>query len=466
MKTILNLALLGSLGCLYAQEEAELSLSGKSYFETGTNSEFGDRTFENWTDVHGEYGSFSSDLGITAFMPARSYSADTTSPGLGFANLGWSSESQEIKVGHFYHQLGNGVTLRSYRDYLVRWNNNLLGFLWKGSGQYWKANAFGAKPRDNFGARHAPIHGGEIDLLPIRGLEIGATAAASQTPDSTDMKWGSALGKYSAYGETFGMGIKGEYALRARNDKAQAIYGAIDLMAGPLSIVTEYKDYLSYDINNGAILNNAPVAAKEHTFSFMARKQLQISANDVVGWTSEATYKLPFQTQEWNLRATTTTATDHDDFEYYREYFGQLEINKDALGIVLGGGWQRDAEELHYNGVYSGNYPITDNFFFKTIFEHQWAQVRMTHEEYYAQIYRATLSLFRKLSIGVVTERLVQAHKADQVWPGLQIDWHATDKASLTSFVGMRRAGKDCSGGVCVTKPEFTGLELVGNLSF
>lgn len=459
----------------FAQENPELSLSGKSYLDASTNFEGEERTFENWTDVHGEYGNFSSNLGLTVFEPARSFSRDTTSPGVAFANMEWQSDQgTTLKVGHFYAQLGNGIILRSYRDYPIRWDNSLLGFYWQNRTRFTKATALSAKARDLDGTRYAPVHAGEFVIMPWNAMEIGVGGVATQNLDLSEQKWASVQGKFSHYGEFLGGGLKSEYALRDENPDAKALYVTGDLLVGPISWVTEFKDYRDFDVSNGAPLNNAPMAAKEHIFSLMARKQLQASAKNIMGYTSELSSKLPVEFAEFALRASMTRAfTDTSksgkhgsDYQLFDEYFGQVECNQGSLGIVIGGGWQKDVEETHLNAVYSGNFPLSDNYFVKTIFEHQHATVRLTGKESYSQIYRLTLSMFRKLSLGVVTEQWVQAKQGTTLWPGLQADWHVNDGTSLTAFAGLRRAGKDCSGGVCVSKPEFEGLELIGNLSF
>lgn len=465
------------MGLSFAQD-AELSLSGKSYVDMSTGFGGHDRTFENWTDVHGEYGNFNASLGTVAFMPARSFSRDSSSPGIAFSQLEWQSgEGAKLQIGHFYTQLGNGITLRSYRDYVVRWDNSLLGLNFENRGEYWSFKALSATARDLDSRRYAPLQAFEFSLSPWNIMNLGLTGVATRDLQKQEQRWGSAFAKWKHYGDVFGIGLNSEYALKEENSQAHAFYTSADVLLGPLSWVSEFKDYKGFDLSNGAPLNNAPMAAKEHTYSLMARKQLQADAKNIRGYTSELAWKLPIESSEWVLRASTTRAlTDTSksgakdpDFELFNEYFGVIELNKDALGLSMGGGIQNDASEDHINAVMSLNMPINDNYFVKTLFEHQHATVKLTDKQFYSQIYRLTLSMYRKLSLGVVGEMQMEDHLGQASatwWPGLQVDLHVNDQSSLSLFSGLRKAGKDCSGGVCVQKPEFQGLELIGNFSF
>jgi hypothetical protein len=497
-KFSLGIAWLASLlGLVDAQEltAPQWSLSGKTYFETSLGLPPGsssldpwpaakESSFESWTDFRAQYGDMALNLEATAFIPPRTFNTDTTSPQIRFMNFEIQRQQGTLLVGHYYGQLGNGLVFRSYRDDLIRYNTAMRGIYYRYQGDFLSAQVLGGQPRDLLGGYNPLVHGAELKLKPWNALEFGATGLKSNDLDSSSIYWSSLLAKvYLPQWELFGGSFAGEYAVRDPQEEftKRGIYGQAELYLGPVNGVFEYKDYYSFENKNGAaIINNPPLVSKEHIFTLMARKQLQVDASDQKGWASELSYTWSGPV-ELGFKANGGMTENSAGVSLFEEWYGQTDLTWGSALWSLGGGVQRDVETDNLNLVLAGNFPLSANYFIKSQVEHQHSTVKAFDEKKFSQIYRLACAIHRKVVLGMHLETEVKqlpevkdasgsvqapVKTKTSIWPGLQVDWHANDRMSLTIYRGMRKEGKDCSGGVCVYKPEFNGLEVLGNLTF
>jgi hypothetical protein len=81
---------------------------------------------------------------------------------------------------------------------------------------------------------------------------------------------------------------------------------------------------------------------------------------------------------------------------------------------------------------------------------------------YYSQLYELTLARASKprAAVSLIFERTTSQISDRKFWFGTQINWTFYESNEITFFAGNRKAGKICAGGICVNKPEFSGIEL------
>ncbi|MBN1129066.1 MAG: hypothetical protein JXA71_08770 [Chitinispirillaceae bacterium] len=491
-------------------------IAGDQYLYAARNAEAEDLTrenqFEDWAALSLAYGDFEANMVYEAHLPPPDWSSDTSGHGLYERWVTWRHRGLSLTAGTLYALLGRGLTLKSLRNRDLRYNSNIDGMQVQFTNRYIDITAFSGKPRDFAGSRLRPIQGAEFRLTPVRFGYAGITGVQSAFLESGHLsRWGS--GYFQLHGDRgavyfefaakdFGSVPEGTLSKNPLGSGGTAWYSTAHSFIGNVTLQIEAAQYDSFDFsdvrtvqskNTLAMLNTPPPALKEHAFSLMNRAQPVIDANNHTALHGEATWAI---SDENNISLNASRAMTRREpwsrrSEPFLRCFDFFGDSTDARGIVYpaadysdiflkgemvlpgnidwvaGTGYQQSVDARNVNFVAGGDWGIVDNHSLQGGFEHQWSMIHYSRRTFYHQLYslsvarasapRVSLSLFGEFSVEPVSQT---SDRIDR-WLGAQINWTIRSRHDLTVFAGKRKKGKICAGGVCVNKPEFSGVELV-----
>jgi hypothetical protein len=429
---------------------------------------------EDWAAVTLGYGDFEGNVVYEAHLPQPSWSSDTTGQGIYERWATYKRKGLTVTAGNFYALLGKGITLKSYRDHELRYNSNIDGVDFNYSNKYFEATALGGRPRDFAGYRLQPLEAGELRLTPVPWGFVGGTYVQTKLPSSDkSSSWGSGYVQVQRdYGNVYA-----EFA--SRDAGGNAFYSNFNLFAGNITALIEAARYDRFDIGEGIkVYNGPPPAIKEHSETFMSRTMPAIFANNHTALHGEITYSFNDQNnlslslsraravkenEKGGIYPLVHCANFFSDSADYSDIFAKGNaVIPEKIDWTAGTGWQRTLEADDYNFVVSNDIGVMDNLSVQCGFEHQLTSIILTKRMYYSQIYELTLSRAAspRLALGIIYERTTSQISDRKDWVGVQANWTFFENNELSVFVGNRKAGKICSGGVCVNKPEFSGVEL------
>ena len=495
---------------LSAQEQLpRISADNQIYYAHDTHttdSTFRD-LFEDWSLVSFGYGDFEANVQYEAHLPQPSWSSDTTGQGIYERWISFKRQNLSITVGNFYALLGKGLTLHSLNSRDMRYNTNIDGATVKYTDNLFDVTALGGRPRDLAGVRLNPLLGGEVRLTPMQWGFLGATFVQTHMPATgLESRWGST---YLQLQRPLGT-LYTEFASRdcgQTNDnsngnflrsKGTASYTTANVFIGKVSALLEATYYNSFDISEGEknkseydagpggisqeaalrMYNTPPPGIFEHSQALMNRAIPTLFANNHVAWHAGATYALSDQNnmplnysrsrtvkphESGGIKALSRCADIISDSADYQDLFAKGEfVFPEKTDWTAGCGYQQTLEARYFNFVGSNDWGIAENYSMQGSFEHQWAEISLTQRKFYSQIYSLCLARAAapRLSLSLIVERTTDQYSDKQYWIGTQIDWTFYETNSLSIFAGNRKKGKLCAGGVCVNKPEFSGVEM------
>lgn len=436
---------------------AQLQIQGQQHTEYSVDQQNDDRYFESWTHFVLTHENWRLGFRYEIHTPPQPFSQQT--PGQGFYQrfIEYRKNNLTITAGNFYSMFGRGIVFRSYENRTLRWDTNVDGlkFVWRS--KYVDVQAIGGKPRDPAGQRYPSLQGGEIKLKPTKKVMLGGSFLVTEFTDAGNLHAGSIFTQFSSKtADVYGEYARSDHPLSNRDGEAK--YLAASVHVRDLNVLVEYKDYDHFDISNGVTYNNPPTAVREHLYTLLNRHQLAQNPADEKGYMIEATYPVA----EGALATFNhSRITNHRGEKVYEEFYGQGEIDHPQdWQWVVGAGRQKDREARFLNFVLSSSWKFTESKSLKAVVEHQHAQVDLTDRKYYSQVGLLAFSESNDYSISLLGE-----HTTDQLTTrrnsiGMQFDVHFWEKYDVSVFVGSRREGKICAGGVCVQKPEFKGIEM------
>jgi len=463
--------------------------------------------FEDWSLVSFGYGDFEANVQYEAHLPQPSWSNDTTGQGIYERWISFKRQRLSITVGNFYALLGKGLTLHSLNNRDMRYNSNIDGATVKYTDNFFDVTALGGRPRDLAGIRLYPLLGGEVRLTPVQWGFLGATFVQTHMPSTgLESRWGST---YLQLQRPFGS-LYTEFASRdcgqfddgSNNNflmsKGTASYSTASVFIGKVSALFEATYYNKFDISEGEktkggndegsggisqeaalrMYNTPPPGIVEHSQAFMNRVMPTLFADNHVALHAGATYALSDQNnvslnysrsrsvkqhESGGIKALSRCADIISDSADYQDLFAKGEfVLPEKIDWVAASGYQQTLEARYFNFAASNDWGIADNYSVQGSFEHQWARITLTERKFYSQIYSLCLARAAapRLSLSCIVERTTDQYSDKKYWIGTQLDWTFYETNSVSIFAGNRKKGKICSGGVCVNKPEFSGLEV------
>jgi len=436
---------------------AQISHQGNNYLEYSIDTKNDERYFEDWLDFSLQYRNWRAGIRYEFHLPPQPFSLDTVGQGIYQRFIEYSYKNFTSRLGNFYTMLGRGLVLRAFEERLLRWDTNADGIRLLYYSNKFDLELLGGRMRDRTGVRRDIFQASQFTYKPFSLMQAGGTFVVSKFNIPGDVYWGSV---FSMLNFNFG-DFYVEYAGKDFPEsipEGYAVYLAMNLFLGPLSLLTEYKDYEEYKIEEGVTYNNPPTAIREHLYTLLNRKQPEQNANNEKGYMMQAVY--PIKENAFLTGSYSRTNNHNNDLQYEDIYF-QVELDYPAyLEWVWAGGQQKDLVARYINFVNTTSFNISDFNSIKFQLEHQHAKTHATNRQYYDQLISLSFSRAPDWTISALSERSTDQTSEQEFWLGFQLDAQIFPNYDLTIFAGSRRKGKLCLGGNCVNRPAFEGLEF------
>jgi hypothetical protein len=449
--------------------------------------------FEDWATLTLGYGDFEANMALEVHRPPPGWSPDTSGAGIYERWMTWRHKEYSATIGNFYPLLGKGITLKSLWKRELRYNTNFDGVQCHFANRVLDITALNGTPRNLDGSRTSdPLQAAEVRVTPLPWGFAGVTYVETGIPrKNVEGYWGSGYVQLqrdfgSVYAEMASLDFgrtpaPGASSKNLFNGKGSAFYSTANLFVWNCTLLLETAYY-----NNFSRFNAPPPSVKEHSFALMGRAQPTFDADNNASMHADLTCAI---TDETNLSISLSRARamEKDALGVIRENEGGFDALKNCFARdpdyrdiflkgetvfpstvdwVLGGGYQQSFEASYLNFVVNNDFGFADNYSMQGQFEHQLTTISLTKRAYYSQLYGISVSRGSapRLSLGLVGEIVVKPETETkdhgEYWFGTQVNWTVNDKSEAVIFIGNRKEGKICSGGICVYKPEFSGVEV------
>jgi len=446
---------------LFSVSFAEFRYNGNSYTILSSDNHTDDTYFENWTKLDFSYNKFRAGFQVESHNPPLSFSQDTVGYGLYQRYLNYSSNNIQITIGNFYTMLGRGLVLRSFENRPLRWDTNIDGVNFNFQTKYVDGKLLSGKPRDRSGMRLDRLDGGELTFKIHDRVQVGSTYLATIDDEEKRIHRGSGYLNFSFPLASF----YSEYASRKDFEtdwgEGRALYTSADFFINTMTLRAEYKDYDNYHLYKNSLYdyNNPPTVVREHLYTLLNRHQHIINPQDEKGWLVESLIPV----SDYGMSTLSYSKTNnHQGDRLFQEYYAQLELfYPEDWNWILAAGHEKDREGRYMNFVFGSTYNFNYINTIKIIYEHQHNKILLTDRQFFSQIYYLEYSRAPHFTISIIAERTTEQFNERDLWFGVQLDTQFFDRYELSLFGGTRREGKICSGGVCVYKPEFEGIEAI-----
>ena len=268
------------------------------------------------------------------------------------------------------------------------------------------------------------------------------------------------------------------------SDTPHALYIALNMDYKKLSLSSEFKDYLSYDLR----VNDPPSLVKEHSYVLLNRDTHVLLPQDERGYQLELSY---FQSQ-FTTFTTNISFARNTIFEYntdFSELF--LEVSHKFSDELKGALYLVNSKD-EYNSIsekvtFGGSWTLNLNHKSSTTVDIALQEAKRDFEFYkenndisrnfevskYRNLY-LSLSFGKSglFSASFLTERSTDILDTDRRstfdivetsprwWSSINLSFELGKKHQVRLFAGNRRGGPACTAGTCYKLLPFEGIEL------
>ncbi|NOT32000.1 MAG: hypothetical protein HOP15_16260 [Planctomycetes bacterium] len=426
----------------------------------------------------------------------------------------WTEGNLRGRVGNFYTLVGRGLIHRSWELPGVvidqpgsrsefGFARDVDGVLVEGEAGPFSAHAFTGEPNDGtvspspdepFPRYIGQVSGAQAALDVWRGARLGAGYVRTSNVESfTGISRQDELGTGFLEADPLALAgitavslpIYAEYAQLKRSftewwslerggGVPHALYVATNLIAGPLAVSAEWKDYRLFRIGT----NDPPSLVREHAFALLNRATHVLLADDEHGYQFEGSYAVP----GWGTATANHSRADgivsSTPRRYFENYF-ELRAAPERVGAVeltlffdkQQDTFSRISERNSWGG--SGTVRARRDYSLTVDLERSDATrffapaARRSPDSYSDQ--RVSVSVARADwgSIGILGERTSDPVLRSSKRPNHDRRFFATtvtarlaERHTATLLVGERRGGRACTAGTCYEVQDFKGAEL------
>ncbi len=426
----------------------------------------------------------------------------------------WSGDRLRGRVGHFYTLVGRGLIHRSWELPGViidqpgtrsefAFSRDLDGVIVEGGAGPFSAHAFTGEPNDgtvspsrdeSFPRYVGQVSGAQGALEVWRGSRVGAGyVRTSHVEPFSGLSRQDELGTGFVEADPLAMAgvsavslpVYAEYAQLKRSFTEwwrferggrvpHALYVATNLLAGPVALSAEWKDYRRFRLGT----NDPPSLVREHAFALLNRATHVLLADDEHGFQLEGSWAAP----GWGTVTANHSRADGIVSSVARRYFeSYFEVRAaparwPAAEMTVFFDRQQDtfsriSERASWGG--SGTVRARADWSATLDLERSDAtrffapSARRRPESFTDQ--RVTLGVARAAwgSVGVIGERSSDPTLRSGKRPRADREFFATtltarlgERHSATLLVGERRGGRACTAGTCYEVQDFRGAEL------
>jgi hypothetical protein len=477
------LVFLASQPCLAREGEVRGTVRSTDLF----NTDLGATVLDARLDTDIEFGHFTLGGAFRAYrLSEKTYNPraiEVPQPAIKhryaevkFENLG-SVTSLSARAGHFFATFDRGLTLRSFEDVDLEKDTSLDGIVTEFQLGGLKVSGLSGKARefinDNAYNEHT-ASGGRIVFAQSNLVSIAASALARKTErhdkqralphdlrEFDDTVLGSEAELWLGP-----VHLAGDYAYRQGDYYPELRQGSIPGHAGYISgtasiawltVLGEYKNYRRF----ADLLSTPPTCMHEHVWTLMNRTTHVVDLSDERGYLAEGTLTAIKDTP---IVASVSEARKANGDLAHWEMFG--EIDRPITGSVsstLGGAWAREyaAGGLteYKTGMAEAEIRPSSGTGFDLGFGLQSVEEHPS-EPFRNYLGSATWYPTAAVTVSAVAEGTSQKNLKRDSWIFGEVGARIAEGLDASVGFGTERGGKKCSGGVCYTEPEFTGIRL------
>lgn len=407
-------------------------------------------------------------------------------------NLNFRKKGIEINTGHLYETLGRGLLLRGYEiknsvfeDQIYRVKQGFYRDILGGSGSY-KNQYFSVKGiygdvlinqlppddpnnrRDNVAAGEARVNIGNQSLGGMYMQNKNTFELSEYVGLLAEGYIGNAISYYAEFDQQTNRGQKfGEI----NSNAAYGAYLALGYSSNGFGVSLEVKEYQNLFIGSG--INDPPTLVKEQSYRTLNRSTHISDLNNERGMQLEVFYKYNDKNL-FTLNFAQAVNTLIPDFKF-REVFGEWQHTLSELSTIkIFVDFSEDALWLEKNRIASGVYytfPVHNhwNLSLETEVQHLqrgFDELTSIFNSYtglvihYKSIVSASI-IWEYTNDGIISDRSsTEKIEKSKHFPGVNLQYKANSKNTLSVFAGERRGGPACTSGICYEVLDFKGVEL------
>jgi len=386
--------------------------------------------------------------------------------------FGWSDNGLSIHLGNYYQVFDRGLTLNTFLDDAIYFDNNLDGVKVQGRFDKFEFDALSGRGLNSLTKmRDYTLRGARGAVRPIRQLKVGGSYVRFKQMSSDYSRTLNAnLTSVNATVRQGPLELYGEYARKdgredgfmpLANQNGDGTYLSGSVSFEKISVYSEYKNYvhLLYPII-GASFNNPPPASHQGR-TLTALNSVPGERGYQVGTLISPTYDLNF-----DLSFSESFSRNIPD-SLFRQYLAEKYAGM-RWGItpelVLNYSWDRidwweeDETENYLDTYYylSGTHVVSLTASSKRFFNRGPAR-KDYHENYLTLGYG--IGNFIVISVGGSKSNNKETLDPDKLaFAEVTLRYGNNE---LIVFTGGERGGLICSSGICQTRPTFQGTRIV-----
>lgn len=382
-----------------------------------------------------------------------------------------------FRGGHYFSTFGRGLALRSFEDIDLEHDTSLDGFIGEYEfGPVALVGLAGEATERVTDVQHLTyrLRGAraQVRLSPQVSLGLSGVDRSTERED-TDVTLPQDLSKFADY--VLGMeaevwlgsvSLAGEYVSRRGDyypelmqgdEKGHGVYVSGTAATSWSALLAEYKGYEKFE----HALINPPACVKDHIWILMNRITHQVNLGNERGFLVEGTL-MPMEDVQI-LGGASEARTQGGNLAHW-EIFGQVDQTQSRWGLSsVAGSWSREYAlgrfTEYMTGVVYLEYDAGPLQTLEIDFEVQWTE-QPSGENFETYLTSVAVYPWPGLTVSVVGEATSQADLDRDFWFSGDIRATVSDGLEVSLGGGMERGGKKCSGGLCFTEPEFTGIRL------
>ena len=475
--------LLLALPALAAAQDLQDAVTATEQFEYSYDTETRREIFENWLDVSYVFGSFRTGILLNAQQPSEEGFRTTR---IRHRFFEFALDDVTVRAGHFYGLFGRGLVFASYEDRAIRVDTALDGVIATAERGGVRGTLFSGTPSEV----SRDVRGGDVEADLGRSWLVGATGLTYEAPAPSgatraNREWVAAgrISRLFPFGDFYAeYGRKQGYDFDpvpdGESDEGHAAYGSASILAGPVSLVVEGKDYRRFAVirrADGRVpLNNPPALTREHTYTLLSRNARNLDPDDEVGAQGELTVTGP---SGWNAVASANRTERHDGRLLFEEVYTSLEKERMGPFRLRGAFGYQDGESLAKTAVGDATWFIDEERALTLQAQHQHVDLGggpgFDLGEFEQQFFELEFSAAPHWTVtGVLEinnkypEQRLLPDEDERPFPALAVSYINSSGGSITLWLGKRQAGQICTGGVCKFEPAFEGVELSGTFRY
>jgi len=387
----------------------------------------------------------------TGFYPAI-YSSDRI-----MADFRFTYRDLDLKLGHFYESLGNGLVFKSFHDSLVLRDSNVFGYSTYYDFDDVATKHFYGSIRNSLGDRPANVFGFEfIKMKPL--YDYGVTILSSKSSHNlSDANLYSFL--FSSTVDYVDFDI--ELARNFDTDHSYATYIHLESDWQGINQFSSYSKYSNYflgDSLGNLYINQAPLGVYQYSLTLPLRNLPNLNMLDQKTFSYGVKYDLTSF-----LKLTSIYSQHYASGIFYEDVFIQSLFNDKAdsfqfSSLLLSYSYQIIANHRYMTLAQTLTYPFFSDVFLDWDLEYQR---RTTGIELRNLLNRFSLSIGKQFFVGLLIENHFDLYKSFLAGNFT----FKTDKDRYDVILGTQSSDTICSTGICVNQPEFSGIRIQWNRS-